>query len=129
MSIDEIERLYRANAASPVETAVMHGDMTGFSIPEYQRSYSWSEDDVERLFSDCLYGFSQFFKDRGAPAFTFLGTLILKDSKRQESSFTGPSIEIVDGQQRLTTLTLLACALYEEINSLSGQLEEVSLKK
>ena len=128
MSIDEIEQLYKAKVSSPVETAQMHGDMTGFYIPEYQRSYSWSEDDVERLFSDCLYGFDQFSKKRGAPAFTFLGTLILKESRRQESSFTGQSIEIVDGQQRLTTLTLLACALCEEINNLSRQLEEVSLK-
>ena len=75
-----------------------------FSIPAYQRPYSWGVDQAQELLDD-LIGYMR----AGGPTLEdippyFLGSLVLIKS---ESS---PKAEVVDGQQRLTTLTLLlAC--------------------
>ena len=89
----------------------------GFTIPEYQRPYDWGEPNIERLYHDILDGVQRFSEEGGADASTFLGTLILIEEEAGVSSenFSGTSFAVVDGQQRLTTLALLACALCEEV--------------
>ena len=81
-----------------------------FSIDEYQREYKWEKKHVDDLLSD-LYG--KFEKSYEAGDDTkavseydeyFLGSIIV--SKRENKSY------IVDGQQRITTLTLLLIYLY-----------------
>ena len=70
-----------------------------FDIPEYQRPYSWTEEQTSALVEDVLAAV-----DRNDPAY-FLGSIVLiKEPK-------GPDAEVVDGQQRLTTLTILLCVL------------------
>ena len=129
MSIDTIEHLFKAEASSPIGTAMIDSGVAGFCIPQYQRAYKWSEDNIERLFHDCLDGLARLSKSGDISTFTFLGTMILVRGKRRkkEKSFTGPTIDIVDGQQRLTTLTLLACALYEQIDEFSKKLDQAHL--
>lgn len=73
-------------------------DRTGFEIPPYQRAYTWNKDNWEELFND--------LSDNG-PGY-FLGTLIFVISSK--STLSSTSIEIIDGQQRLTTLTILLAA-------------------
>ena len=107
----KIEDLFRAEAASPTETARLFNSAVGFRVPEYQRPYDWAHANIERLFCDCLSGFHRLGTRANADAFTFLGTLILVVDKKQEPSFGGTSVAIVDGQQRLTTLTLLGSGL------------------
>ena len=87
----------------------------GFRIPEYQRPYDWDRSNLKRLLEDCLNGFYYLSQENNQESYTFLGTIILVDENRAESSFDGSSLEIVDGQQRLTTLTLLSCALLQQI--------------
>lgn len=75
-----------------------------FTIPSYQRPYSWGTDQAQELLDDLLgymrAGSSKL--DEMAPY--FLGSIVL--IKRDAS----PDAKVVDGQQRLTTLTLLlAC--------------------
>ncbi|KJY89721.1 DUF262 domain-containing protein [Pseudoalteromonas piscicida] len=71
-----------------------------FSIPSYQRPYVWSDDDVLLLFNDvktaCENGDEHYF----------IGTVL--SSKLQ--SKTGLVYELIDGQQRTTTLMLIAIA-------------------
>ena len=81
------------------------------------------------LYSDCLSGFYRLATSPNADAFTFLGTLILVEEKSKEEDFGGTSVAIVDGQQRLTTLTLLACGLYENLNAGLNELESLELKE
>lgn len=68
-----------------------------FSIPEYQRPYKWKARNVNQLIDDILR-----FKDKNEYR---LGTLVLHD--------TGDCSEIVDGQQRIITLSLLLKVLFE----------------
>ncbi|WP_430436046.1 DUF262 domain-containing protein [Oceanibaculum nanhaiense] len=117
----KVEDLFKARASSPLETAMLYDGRVGFTIPEYQREYDWSEDNITRLYYDTLNGFQRLSDSAGANAFTFLGTLILVEEETKEEEFSGVSVAVVDGQQRLTTLTLFACALSE---ALRRQLKE-----
>jgi len=69
-----------------------------FEVPQFQREYSWARDEVADFWND-LQGSLE------ADSY-FLGLVILTD--RPERKF------VVDGQQRLITLTLLAAAIYFE---------------
>ena len=125
----KIKELFDAEASSPSETAMLHNGAVGFRIPEYQRQYDWSKQNITRLYSDCLSGFHRLATSPNADAFTFLGTLILVEEKSKEEDFGGTSVAIVDGQQRLTTLTLLACGLYEKLNTALDALDSLPLKE
>ena len=69
-----------------------------FEIPKYQREYTWGSSQWENLFDDLL---------DNQPGY-FLGTIICIDTSID--SINSPKREVVDGQQRLTTLSLLLCA-------------------
>jgi len=111
----KVEALFKAQAANPSETAMLYNGSVGFVVPEYQRQYDWSKENIERLFLDTLNGFQRLSTSDDASAFTFLGTLILVEEDSQEPEFHGRSVAIVDGQQRLTTLALFSCALYDAL--------------
>lgn len=77
-----------------------------YSIPAYQRPYAWTEEETEILFDD-LYG---FYTDESAEESYFLGSIVLiKDDDK-------PASEVIDGQQRLTTLTILLAALTSKLS-------------
>lgn len=94
---------------------MLYNDNVGFVIPEYQRQYDWSEGNIRRLYYDILNGFERLSQGTGANTFTFLGTLIFVEQNNKEPSFSGISLAVVDGQQRLTTLAFFACALCEAL--------------
>ena len=106
---------FRATATNIEATMNSYGGNAGFRVPEYQRTYDWSTEKIKRLIEDCLNGFFYLSKsESNKESYTFLGTIILV-SEGSEHSFDGTSLSIVDGQQRLTTLILLCCALIEEL--------------
>lgn len=67
-----------------------------YHIPKYQRPYAWTEEETETLFDDLL----DFFQAEQADNY-FLGSIVL--IKDDDKSYA----EVIDGQQRLTTLTIL----------------------
>lgn len=69
-----------------------------FAVPQFQREYAWEAEDVEEFWTDLRRG----LEDESY----FLGLVILTGTGKQK--------DVVDGQQRLLTLTLLASALYHE---------------
>lgn len=71
-----------------------------YVIPSYQRPYAWTVDQASELFDD-LYDFYKSEPEEGY----FLGSIVLI---KQESV---PYAEVIDGQQRLTTLTILLSTL------------------
>ena len=71
-----------------------------FEVPLYQRPYAWTTEHVEELLDDLLDAMK---RDSDAPY--FLGSIVLIKSADNAKS------EVVDGQQRLTTLTMLLCVL------------------
>lgn len=96
--------------------AGQYGGSVGFRIPEYQREYNWGEENIGRLLENIRNGLNYLTAPMNDESYTFLGTLILVSDSGKEATFDGYSVEVVDGQQRLTTLVLIACSLIEAIN-------------
>lgn len=72
---------------------------TELEIPFFQRAYVWGEDEWERLLTDMI------FVNQQRRAY-FFGSVILKETDLPENSDATERFIIVDGQQRLTTLTI-----------------------
>lgn len=74
-----------------------------FNIPSYQRPYVWGEDNINELLDDILYAFENDSQDT-----YFMGALVLQNKENDE-------YDILDGQQRLTTLALLLATIRDNI--------------
>ena len=105
--------IFNAEAKPLHELFITGGGVAGFRIPIYQRTYDWDRENIKRLFEDIASGLSIRSKDQGS--LTFLGTLIFVDEKTIEKDFEGKSLSVIDGQQRLTTFTLIATKLYDSL--------------
>lgn len=80
------------------------GDTDAFyQMPIYQRPYSWDKERVEQLWYDILEAFKNNQEDKTIDPNYFLGSVVVV--KKSDG------YEVVDGQQRLTTLTILFCVL------------------
>lgn len=74
-----------------------------YYIPPYQRPYAWTVEEAGTLFDDLF----NFYKENTGDNY-FLGSIVLVKSE------SVPHAEVIDGQQRLTTLTiLLACLAHK----------------
>lgn len=113
MSQKNTNSIFDAEALSLIELYTVEGGVAGFRIPIYQRPYDWGEKNIKRLFEDVLSGLH--WRSNDPNSLTFLGTIIVLDEKTKENTFDGRSLCVIDGQQRLTTLSLLACLLFEEL--------------
>lgn len=105
--------IFKADDSSVWGTFNAHSGSAGFIIPVYQRQYDWKQDDIERLFESIVNGFSGLKQE--PQSLTFLGTLILVKESNTKSKFDGTSLAIVDGQQRLTSLSLIIGQLQAKI--------------
>lgn len=76
-----------------------------YRVPTYQRDYSWKEDNWEDLWLDILASYQ-------TKESHYMGAIVLKGAQEEGS------ITIIDGQQRLATLSVLAIAIIEKINAL-----------
>ena len=83
-----------------------------FEIPDFQRPYAWTTEQVDDLLDDLDYAIDDG-KNIQDKAPYFLGSIVII-KKPQESL-----AHIVDGQQRITTLTILLCVL-RELSSSKG---------
>jgi hypothetical protein len=75
-------------------------DEYAFEIPVYQRPYAWELSQVQDLLSDI----QQAEEDLGQQSY-FLGSIVLVKKR------TSAEASVIDGQQRLTTLTILIAVL------------------
>jgi Protein of unknown function DUF262/Protein of unknown function (DUF1524) len=88
---------------------------SSYLVPSYQRNYSWTDVEVETLMDDLI----EYFKDNKAPYY-LLGDVIIVASKNKDFDF-----EIIDGQQRITTLVLIFSALIRRLIALDTDQMEV----
>ena len=121
-----VKDIFKARADSFGETMIGGSGTVSFKLPEYQRPYDWDKNNVLRLLHDCLNGLKGAASGSQSHPYTFLGTIILTSDEAREPTFDGNSLSIVDGQQRLTTLLLLSCALFSAIRSHMGDTASVS---
>jgi Protein of unknown function DUF262/Protein of unknown function (DUF1524) len=84
------------NTATPTFGELFTNGRT-FAVPRFQRNYKWDEDQWEELWQD-LVGAAANDKDH------YMGAIVLKTHESRKH------FEVIDGQQRLVTLTLLVLA-------------------
>lgn len=82
------------------------GNGLTYRIPRFQRDYSWSNDEWEDLWADIL---SMLTAD-GEPSH-YMGYLVLQSTDDK-------TFDVIDGQQRLTTLSLIVLAVLKNIQRL-----------
>lgn len=75
-----------------------------FKVPRYQREYVWRRNDWENLFDDLIEN----------PPGYFLGSMICIN--KTDDVMLTQDLEVVDGQQRMTTVSLLYAAIYYCLN-------------
>lgn len=97
------------------------------NIPTYQRAYSWDPKHVRDLLNDIdsLYDSLSSDSDPDSDNFHYLGTVVLRE---QEELSVGDSnfkkYDIIDGQQRLITISLLISTINQKLGKLEDELPE-----
>lgn len=81
-----------------------------YAVPNFQRDYSWTETEVEELWTDIT---STIDEDRNEH---FFGAIVVNNSNK-------PRLWLIDGQQRITTTSLLMCV----IRDIAKEKEDVEL--
>ncbi|MDM5326783.1 DUF262 domain-containing HNH endonuclease family protein [Neobacillus sp. CF12] len=92
------------------------GKVNKFIIPEYQRPYAWSDEQIQTLFDDLIE-----YTENDNESTYFLGTIVSYENENDEQ-------EIIDGQQRITSLFLLLRALYSKLSSMTETKEVKNFK-
>ena len=93
-----------------------------FEIPDYQRPYAWTTEQAGELFDDLISAMMEARASRATGQY-FLGSIVLIKNDRESKS------SVVDGQQRLTTLTMLFSVLREAIPEAAGDITNFLYKK
>jgi uncharacterized protein with ParB-like and HNH nuclease domain len=75
-----------------------------YRIPRFQRPYSWEKEHIEEFWTDTIATDAQDY---------FIGSMVFFSATRDKQT-----LNVVDGQQRLTTITLILCALRDKLNQL-----------
>lgn len=75
-----------------------------FEVPKYQRGYAWEKVNVRELFDD-------IHESINSKSNHYIGTVVLSNASGSDEVFY-----IVDGQQRITTLTMIINALIEKLS-------------
>lgn len=83
-----------------------------YSVPMYQREYTWNKSQWETLFDDVYENENGYF----------LGSIICIN--QSDDALQSQQLEVVDGQQRLTTISILFAAIYGYLSSKSDLLDD-----
>ena len=86
-----------------------------FTIPGYQRPYAWGKEQAQDLLDDLVGALASAPEQLAEAPPYFLGSIVLIKGE------TSPEATVVDGQQRLTTLTLLLSAIRATVRDAAVQ--------
>ena len=89
-----------------------------FNIPEYQRAYAWDEKELKDFADD--------IKNQRTDKDYFFGTILFQEKKEVSNNFE--IIDIVDGQQRITTLIIFMKLLLDKLGE-AGDDNEITMLK
>lgn len=99
-----------------------------YFIPIYQRPYSWTDKEVKQLLADIDESFEIYnSSDDSTPGdsmWLFAGTFFVRTKANIKNSYT--EYELVDGQQRITTFTLIFMAILNHLYVIGQEGSEVS---
>ncbi|MEY4935348.1 MAG: hypothetical protein RIS64_1707 [Bacteroidota bacterium] len=82
------------------------GNGKKYFVPTYQRDYSWKQDHWEDLWSDILVV-------AASESVHYMGAIVLQSKGNKQ-------FVVIDGQQRLTTITIIALACIQKIKALAS---------
>lgn len=82
-----------------------------YIMPHFQRQYSWDKDNWETLLNDAWAIYEEYQEDKEPEH--FIGALVVINDENR--NLVIPAYKLVDGQQRLTTISLLLCAFRDLI--------------
>ena len=93
-----------------------------YFIPDYQRAYFWDTDQVRDLLDDTISAYRE-----NKEAQYFLGSMVLKINEKSDNNVSYTEYELLDGQQRITTVFLILACMRDMLtdypqyqNSLAG---------
>jgi len=88
-------------------------------IPPYQRAYSWNEKQVRQFFEDLEYAIKNDFEE-SSEKYHYFGTVVLeeKEDKYKDGGNAVERYDIVDGQQRIITTSILGRVLIDILGEL-----------
>jgi len=123
----DISRVF-TNKSEAVATFFQQPGM-GYYIPLYQREYSWDTENIDQLIEDICSGVCDIVDGVDDPIH-FMGTLILVTEinpnvniKPLDPRALPTRIDnVIDGQQRISTIALLGCQLYQKLYQINRQL-------
>jgi hypothetical protein len=81
-----------------------------FRIPDYQRAYVWGKDEISELIDDVNYA-----SEHNPEGQYFLGSMVLRKATRTTDGVSFEEYELLDGQQRLTTLMLMLACIRDRV--------------
>ncbi len=104
MAFSKIEAMAHGLTSEHLFNVATSGKQSIFEIPEYQRPYVWKKEHWEALFTDIVdndFGY-------------FVGAIICAEQKNAGASSSTMFVkyDVIDGQQRLTTLSIFLAAIY-----------------
>jgi hypothetical protein len=99
-----------------IEQFLLNARTKPFIIPDYQRPYSWTSDQINTLFKD-IWEFTCNEGGTDKEGTYFLGSIVFYENKNGEQ-------EIIDGQQRITSIFLLLRAIYTKLSKPKEKTEE-----
>lgn len=95
----------------------------GFYVPYYQRPYAWDSENAKKLVTDIFYGIKRTITKPNNSL--FLGTVILHNEKDVKVGVHAdtPNLltkvsNVVDGQQRITSIAMLACVMSQCVSEM-----------
>jgi hypothetical protein len=98
----------------PIHSLLSPETNVTYDVPRYQREYSWSKEQWDALFDDLV--------EEGPESGHFLGTIICVNKTTNSTSRT--ILELVDGQQRMTTISIFLLAVFNQLKSREEDLDD-----
>lgn len=86
-----------------------------YTIPTYQRPYVWNRDNVTELLDDIMQA-----RNNNKDGQYFLGSMVLRKNKDPEGEIKYTEYELLDGQQRTTTLLLIMAVIRDLTIEVNG---------
>ena len=118
--------------AKEFKLKILLEDVKGFYIPDYQRPYTWDEENIKRLIETITSSIDSFFETDGKDDYyAFLGAILtVSGSEELKSAYNirqdespGTVHALIDGQQRITSLILFIAEFYKRFHKLKKEFE------
>lgn len=107
----------------PLSVGELFGPSNYFQVPHYQRDYSWGSEEIKELLSDVSEAHEKFPEEA-----YLLGQIIVCPSENRQIELKSELVQqdLIDGQQRCTTLYLTMLIAYEILSNAKEQGREFS---